>query len=356
MRKLALIFLGALTLTLTLASCSTRSQAADAPTPRAYTRIANPDANTVQLQIALRKFVPARHRGPAIWLAAVMHVGEPDYYRALQHFLDAQTVVLYEGVNAEAHAHHVRDASAASTPAAAPVPAPPPMGTNAGYSMQSTLARSLGLVFQLEAIDYDRANFLNSDLSIVQIQRIMAGGRPLATPGQGGGTNGTFDTLLQIMDGTSLLGSLFKIGMQLMAASPELQAVAKLTLIEAVGRLKGDLSDVQGLPPDWKQLVKVLIEARNQNLMADLKTELKKIPSSGSIAVFYGAGHMDDLEKRVTGNLHYRPADETWLTAFSVDLHKSGISPGEAQMIRNLIKSQLDQMQQVADPPGKTGP
>ena len=111
------------------------------------------------------------------------------------------------------------------------------------------------------------------------------------------------------MDGSSFLGSLFKIGMQLMASSPQLQAVAKLTLIEAVGRLKGDLSDVQGLPPDWKELVKVLIEARNKNLMADLKTELKKIPRHGSIAVFYGAGHMDDLEQRVTGELHYRAAE-----------------------------------------------
>jgi hypothetical protein len=345
MRKLALIFLGALTLTLALAGCFTRSQAAETPTPRAYTRIVNPDTNTVQLQIALRKFSPARNRGPAIWLAAVMHVGEPGYFHALQLFLDTQTVVLYEGINPEAHPHHVHDASAASTPA--PITAAPPSGANAGYSMQSTLARSLGLVFQLEAIDYDRANFLNSDLSILQIQRIMAGGRPRVAPGQEGGTNGSFDTLLQIMDGSSFLGSLFKIGMQLMAASPELQAVAKLTLIEAVGRLKGDLSDVQGLPPDWKQLVKVLIEARNQNLLTDLRAELKKIPISGSIAVFYGAGHMDDLEKRVTGDLHYRPADETWLTAFSVDLRKSGISPAEAQILRNLIKSQLDQMQRL---------
>src|ERR1039458_6037870 len=77
----------------------TLSRAADTPPPQSYTRIANPDTNTVQLQIALRKFVPAQNAGPAIWLAGVMHVGEPEYYRALQHFLDAQTVVLCEGIN-----------------------------------------------------------------------------------------------------------------------------------------------------------------------------------------------------------------------------------------------------------------
>jgi hypothetical protein len=340
MRKLFVVLLGMLALG--LAGCSTHTPAAEAPAPRPYTRIANPDSDTVQLQIALRKFVPARHGGPAIWLAAVMHVGEPAYYRALQHFLDAQTVVLYEGINPEAHPHHVHDSLEAPTPARPP--AAPQTGAKGGYSMQSTLAHSLGLVFQLDAIDYDRANFLNSDLSIDQIQHIMAGGQPQAAPGQAGGSSASFDTLLQIMDGSSFLGSLFKIGMQIIAASPELQAISKLTFIEAVGRLKGDLSDVQGLPPEWKQLIQVLIQARNQNLMDDLKVELKKIPRSGSIAVFYGAGHMDDLEKRITGDLHYRPGEETWLAAFSVNLRESGVSPVEAQIMRNLIKSQLDQM------------
>jgi hypothetical protein len=342
MRRSAFILLGALALA--LAGCQTRSQAADTPAPHPFTRIANPSTQTVQLQIALRKFVPSRHRGPAIWLASVMHVGEPAYYRALQNFLDTQTVVLYEGINPNAHPHHVHEAAAPFTPP--PAPAATPAGANAGYSMQSTLARSLGLVFQLDAIDYVRTNFLNSDLSIAQIQRIMDGNRAGSTPGQKSGGNATFDTLLQIMDGSSFLGSLFKVGLQIIAGSPQMQAVAKLTMIEAIGQLKGDMSDVQGLPPDWKELIKVLIQARNKNLMADLKSELKKVPRDGSIAVFYGAGHMDDLQKRVTGELHYRPSDETWLTAISVDMRKSGISPTEAQFLRSLIQGQVDQMRQ----------
>jgi hypothetical protein len=327
--------------TLALAGGHTFAQSADAPPPQAYTRIADPDTNTVQLQIALRKFV-APQGGPAIWLAAVMHVGEPEYYQALQHFLDAQTVVLYEGINPDAHPHHVHDSTAASTNDA--TPAAPQTGTNDDYSMQATLAHSLGLVFQLDAIDYDRTNFLNSDLSVLQIQRIMAEGQ--LAPGEKGETNAAFGILLQIMDGSSFLGSLVKAGLQFVAASPQLQAVAKLTMIEAVGRLKGDLSDVQGLPPDWKKLIKVLIEARNKNLLSDLAEELKKIPGTGSIAVFYGAGHMDDMEKHVTGDLHYHPVEDVWLPAFSVDLRKGGISPAEAQWMRTLIDGQMDQMQQ----------
>ncbi len=341
MRKLVFVLFGALSLS--WAGCSTTPPVVANPIPQPYTRIGNPDTNTVQLQIALRRFAPDRRGGPTIWLAGVMHVGEPDYYHAIQRFLDSQTIVLFEGINANSHPRHVHDSPTVAAPA------PPKTDGKAGYSMQATLAHSLGLVFQLDAIDYDRTNFLNSDLSVDQIQRIMAAGQPPAAPSHAGGGNASFDSLLQIMDGSSFLGSLFRIGMQFIAASPKMQAIAKLTLIEAIGRLKGDLSDVQGLPPEWKQLIQVLIQARDQNLMDDLKDELKKIPRSGSIAVFYGAGHMDDLEKRITSDLHYRPIEERWMAAFSVNMRQSGISPAEAQMMRKLIGSQLDDMKGATD-------
>ncbi|HZQ46875.1 MAG TPA: hypothetical protein VFC07_07690 [Verrucomicrobiae bacterium] len=316
--------------------------------PEPYTRIARPDANTVQLQIAVRKFVPARHRGPTLWLAGTSHVGEPGYYHALQKHFDTQTVVLYEGINTGAHKRHVTNPGAASaTPDLPPSTPPTQPHPSGGFSMQSALAESLGLVFQLDAIDYERTNFINSDLSILQIQRLMLGDKDAvpAPPGVKGKTDPSFEFLLQIMDGSSFLGSLFKMGIQLIGSSPQLQAVAKLTLVETLGQIKGDFSQMRGLPPDMKRLVKVLIEARNQNVVDDLKTEFKSIPRAGSISVFYGTGHMEDMEKRIVRDLHYRPDGEIWLTAFSVDVRKTGLSPTELQMMRNVVKWQLDQMQ-----------
>ena len=111
------------------------------------------------------------------------------------------------------------------------------------------------------------------------------------------------------MDGHSFLGSLVKIGLKFLAASPQLQAETKLALAESLGQLKGDLSDMQGLPPDWKQLLQVLIHARNQRLLEDLKDEMAQVPPSGSIAVFYGAAHMDDIQSHLTNDLHYRAAE-----------------------------------------------
>jgi hypothetical protein len=326
--------------------------------PQPYTRIANPDTNTVQLQIAVRKFVPAGKPGPTIWLAGTSHVGEPQYYQALQKHLDAQTVVLFEGINADAHPHRV------PKPGQPPVKAGPPetptpaksTSTNEAYSMQTALAKSLGLVFQLDAINYDRTNFLNSDLSAFDIQKLMLGDPDAepAAPGEKGVSSPTFDMLLQIMDGTSFLGNIFKWVIKFIGSDPQMQASAKFTLIEALGRMKGDFAAMRGLPPDMQQLLKVLIEARNQNVIDDLKTELAVVPATGSIAVFYGTGHMDDMERRVIKDLGYRPDGDLWFTAFSVDLRATGMSPGDLQSMRRVIKWELDMMMPESTPePGR---
>jgi hypothetical protein len=94
-----------------------------------------------------------------------------------------------------------------------------------------------------------------------------------------------------------------------------------------------------------QNLLKILIQARNQNVLDDLKTESAVVPPGGSIAIFYGTGHMANLEEHITNELHYRPDGEIWFTAFSVDLRKTGLSPAQLEWTRNLIKAQLEQMQ-----------
>src|SRR6185436_19487934 len=104
--------------------------------------------------------------------------------------------------------------------------------------------------------------------------------------------------------------------LQLVAESPKLQAITKLALIEAFGALKGDMSQMQGMPEELKQLMDVLIRERNKAVMEDLRAELKSAKRTDSIAIFYGAGHLADLEKRLSRDLHYRPGEQIWLPAF----------------------------------------
>jgi hypothetical protein len=306
-------------------------------------RVVREDSGKVGLQVALRKFESNGGHGPAVWLVGAMHIGEPSYYQALQNRLNQFDIVLYEGVNTGSHKRHAGKPDEA-------IEKPLDLGKTekekkSDYNVQSKLASALGLVFQLEAIDYDRTNFFNSDLSVADIQRIMADGAK-NSGGVSAGGGQSFEQLLHIMDGKSFLGTLVKFGIEFIASSPKLQALTKFTFIETIGRLKGDLSDMQSLPPDIKNLVKVLIEARNKKVIADLKDEIQSMKKrNGTVAIFYGAGHMDNMEKLLASELGYFASNEDWMNVFAVDLKKSGVTEGEANATRAMVDWQLNGLQ-----------
>ncbi len=319
-------------LALGVAGCCSAPRARTAPAPEAssppepYVRVADIESNLVQLQIAARKFYPARREGPVLWLVGVSHVGSPRYYATLQKLLDAQTLVLFEGVS--------------SSPETGSFHAPPPQARPARVdsSLQGAMASALGLVFQLDAIDYDRTNFQNCDLSVQQLRALIA---QQPTPAGESGAGASFDNLLQLMQGGTLLDSLVHLGLSFIGANPKLQGVAKLALIDCICAIQGDPSRLEGLPPDMKQLLDVLLQQRNQNILTRLRTELRCLGPQQSVAVFYGTGHMPDLEGRIRSDFHYQPAGERWFTAFSVDLARAGITPPEREFMERLIKSQL---------------
>jgi len=286
-------------------------------------RVAHPDSNTVALQIAVRRFVPAGRRGPPIWLVGASHVGESNYFGELQKQLDRTGLVLFEGVGAKSK--KMRFDPAEQT------------------SVQHSLAASLGVLFQLEAIEYDRPNFRNSDLTIAQLQALMRN-RPTEAGGGGSGAQ-ELEDLLQVMDGSSFVGALLQAGLKIIASSPKLRGMTKLVLIEVLGGFKGDLSRMPGLPPGLEQLLTVIIQERDKVVLNDLAEALRASPPAASIAVFYGAGHMADLEKRVREELGYRPRDEKWLTALSVNMLQVGLSSEEAESLSGLIRWQLEASQ-----------
>jgi len=312
-----------------------RDKAAVAPEP--YVRIENTDSNVVRLQIAFRKFLPAHHKGPAIWLAGVSHVGESNYYAMVQEQLDAQTLVLFEGVTGVASGSATDDQTTA--PAAPGVGAETATAVRGGESsLQTSMAAALGLVFQLEAVDYNRRNFRHCDLSVAQIRELIAQQPPVSGEA---GAGESFEGLLELMQGSSWFDPLVRVALRLVGANPKLQGLARLALIDTLDEIQGDPSRLDGLPPEMKQLLDVLVQKRNDKVITDLKTELKKLGRQDSIAVFYGTGHMPDLERRLRAELHYRPAGQLWLTAFAVDLARTRITSSERAFVRDFLKSQL---------------
>src|SRR5262249_2100362 len=158
-------------------------------------------------QIAVRRFLPARGHGPEIWLVGASHVGESNYYATLQRYLDRSDLVLFEGVGANKSAK---------------------FDSQEDSSLQHTMAGALGLVFQLEAVDYDRVPFRNSDLTIAQLQHLLAGNQKEGGEQKGTEAGQEFDQLLSMMDGSSTLGMLMHVGLRLIGSSPKLQAMTKI--------------------------------------------------------------------------------------------------------------------------------
>ena len=151
----------------------------------------------------------------------------------------------------------------------------------------------------------------------------------------------SFQQLLGAMDGSSVFGALASGLFQIIGSSPKLQAMTKLALIEVFGQIKGDMAQMQGLPQEMQRLFEVLIRERNNTVIADLREELRRVQPTDSIAIFYGAGHLVDMEKRLRHDLHYVPVDELWLPVFSVNTERAGLSGFELNLLRSIIRSQL---------------
>ncbi|HVV73350.1 MAG TPA: hypothetical protein VHI52_17895, partial [Verrucomicrobiae bacterium] len=240
--------------------CCTRDKSgasAVSSAPQPYVRISKADSNVLSLQIAVRQFVPNRGKGPTVWLTGVSHIGEPAYYAALQKHLDQQSLVLFEGISERAQP--APGATQADSGASA-------AGASAAdrSSLQSALAASMGLVFQLSAINYDRPNFRNSDLSVPELRQLLTTSEEGKSETSAGAQ---FNGLLQMMQGGSLFDSLLQTGLRFLGTSTRLRALGRLALIEVIGEIQGDLAQLQGLPPDMKQLLQVLLQRRNEKVL-----------------------------------------------------------------------------------------
>lgn len=374
-----------------------RAGGAEAPAP--YLRVARPSSDEVKLEVVARQFKPVDGNGPIIWLTGVTHVGNVAYYDALQKHLDEQDVVLFEGVG-ERPPKPVKKVETKKRGVG---------DRKQMHSVQGTLADSLGLVFQLESIDYHRGHFKNSDLSVSQIRWLLSGGEESELPerasadlrerrmrpkrvkpskpsnkspepkrgndlgdgrskaepqsdeppsgsrsatsrgsdSQKGETSQSaeqFDRMLSMMDGSSAMGAIVDSMLRFIGTSPKLKAITRLMFIEVLGGLKGDLANTQAIPPELREVIEVLIRSRNKEVVKDLRTELAKAQPPNSISVFYGAGHMDDLERRLREELNYAPGKDEWFEAFAVNTREAGINAAEKALIKYMLNIQMQML------------
>lgn len=396
--------------------------------PEPYLRVVEEQGgDSIALEVASREFGHADPAKPVVHLTGAVHIADRAFYDALQGFLDAQDVVLFEGVKppgagADSHDEDLDDAARIATTehrlrflaiaaekykaahgrypdsleeltggleariaalvsgsrddawgrgilyTLPPPPVPPAedapvaphrprpdflslgsdgvqggagAGTDLRFSDQKPLSRgekgggegiqqqladAMGLVFQLSAMDENKPNWRNSDLSIDQVQRRL-------DEADAGG-----DVLFSMLDGSSMLGRLAGVLVRALGATAQGRAMFKVMLAELLSNADEML---RNLPGEMGALMDVIIKDRNAIVIEDLERVIETEPHVRTVAIIYGAGHLPDLEERLA-TLGYAPKGDTWRPAIRVSSEGEKLPKGSVRQLRPMIKSVID--------------
>ena len=272
------------------------------------------------IQTRTVEYLPSTGAGPGIVLVGAAHLGTPEYYAALQKRLDGCAVVLFEGVG-------LGDALKQR---------PEVLHREAG--MQKQLAEALGLVFQLEAIDYRRPHFVNSDLAAEDVKGEIQE-RTAKAPGNK--SEETLASLMEALEGTGQGAEMLKSLVALLGGNDQSRETTRLLFIEILGRAGEFLTLAKGASPEMRDLFEVILTERNEIVMRDLRAQLAKSKAGENVAIFYGAAHLPEIAERIGRELHYTAGAERWETAFTANPAKAGIQPVQIRLILDMVAQQL---------------
>ena len=197
----------------------------------------------------------------------------------------------------------------------------PKSGPSKNKNLQEKLAKAFGLSYQGEAMNTSKPNWRSSDLSIDQIiKRAKESG-------------GDASLLLSMLDGNSVLAKLGGFVLGFIEASPALRATMKVTLVEVLANADPQASGA-ALGKGGGALMKVIIEDRNDVVLDDLAKIMAGEPRVKTVAAFYGAGHMADMEKKLVGRYGYEPGEVVWIDAVLLNAEEMGINEKDFAKMR----------------------
>ncbi len=237
-----------------------------------------------------------KRAGLSVDLIGAVHVGEKAYYAKLNKAFEQYDAVLYELV--------------------APKDTRPTAGVRSGSpisAIQVGMKDFLELQFQLDEIDYKKKNFVHADMSPDQFAKsmddrgesiwtMMAQMMGAGIAQQAGRANGS---------DTDLLLALFD----------------KHRAIQLKRFMAGQMEDMEGAMGalDGPRGSAIITE-RNKAALKVLGEEIGK--GKKKIAIFYGAGHLADMEKRADADFNLqRTGKIEWLEAWNLRLPGQDAKP-----------------------------
>ncbi len=219
--------------------------------------------------------------GVRVDLVGAVHIGSKEYYEELNRRFKDYDVVLYELVAEEGTRVTPEDASASRSPVSA---------------MQVGMRDLLELDFQLQVIDYQAENFRHADMTPEEFMADM---------------KERGDSLLQTM--FRMIGA----GMAMQASGKGNDAGVLMAMMapdrtrqlrRALARQFQDM-EVSTAGMATKDGKSTLITERNAKAMKVLLQELEA--GKKKVAIFYGAGHLEDMGDRLVKDFGLKPNHET---------------------------------------------
>jgi hypothetical protein len=247
------------------------------------------EGQPVAMETSIARYVPkSGDSGLVVELVSAVHVGERDYYAALNKAFEGYDAVLYELV----------------APEGTRVPKGGGKSRNVVSGLQNGLKDLLDLEFQLNEVEYTRDNFVHADMSPEDFAKAMAD------------------------RGESIWGMMFKMMGHAMAqqmsnknAPNDFEVLMALfspnRALEMKRLMASQFENLETLTaalggPDGS----TLIEGRNRAALAVLKKQIEA--GKKKIAIFYGAGHMPAFEKQLAADFDLAFASERWLEAWNL--------------------------------------
>ncbi|MBN1394033.1 MAG: hypothetical protein JW959_03295 [Pirellulales bacterium] len=276
---------------MSLAAEPAQSKPADEDSKPRFMRLQRDRSDSpLSLETAIVRCAPAEgdDRKISVDLVAAVHVADAEYYRNLNREFGRYDAVLYELV----------------APEGAEKPPPgSPSGKHPISLLQNGMKELLELEYQLNGIDYTRKNMVHADMSPEELARSMKEKGESAL------------TLLSRMLGYALSkqGQSTASDVQLLAALFDKDRALALKRLLAEQFTDGDaaFAAMEGLAGS------TLISGRNRVAVEALKKEIEA--GKKKIAIFYGAGHMPDLLRRLRDDLALAPVDTRWLVAWDLE-------------------------------------
>jgi len=261
------------------------------------------------LETLIARYVAAgdKNKDVTVDLVGAVHVGEKSYYDALNRQFDKYDVVLYELVAPKG----------TEIPKGGTGRSNHPIGV-----LQRGMKQMLELEFQLDAVDYTKKHFVHADMTPEQFSKSMK-------------------------DRDESFWSMFvKLWMQGIAqqsrnpqGSSDVELLVALIskdratklkrfLAEQMENMGGTMAVLDG--PDGS----TILTERNKVALKVLQEQIKG--GKKRVAIFYGAAHLGDMEKRLLADFGMKHQADRWIAAWDLaDKKKAAARPapprGEAK-------------------------